>query len=94
MTKAELVDEIAKQAGITKKAGGAAVNAFVKAIYASLMKKDSKIRIANLGTFTVVHRKARTGVNPQTQKKIKIPAMNVPRFTASKALKEAVHKAK
>jgi DNA-binding protein HU-beta len=94
MTKAELVDWMAKEAGITKKAAAAAINAFVKAIHGSLKKKGGKIRVAELGTFLVVHRKARTGVNPQTRKKIKIPAGNVPRFRASKSLKQAVHKAK
>jgi DNA-binding protein HU-beta len=94
MTKAELVDGMAKEAGITKKAAAKALTAFVKAIQNSLKKKGGKIRVAELGTFLVVHRKARTGVNPQTRKKIKIPAGNVPRFRASKSLKQAVHKAK
>jgi DNA-binding protein HU-beta len=94
MTKAELVDEIAKEAGITKSAAAKALNAFVKAIHDSLKKKTGKIRVADLGTFLVVHKKARIGVNPQTKKKIKIPAGNVPRFRASKSLKEAVGKLK
>lgn len=94
MTKAELVDGMAKEAGITKKAAAKALAAFVKAIHGSLKKKGGKIRVADLGTFLVVHRKARTGVNPQTRKKIKIPAGNVPRFRASKSLKQAVQKAK
>jgi DNA-binding protein HU-beta len=94
MTKAELINWMAKEAGIPKKAAAAALNAVVGAIHASLKKKGGKIRIADLGTFTVVHRKARNGVNPQTKKTIKIPAKNVPRFRASKSLKQAVHKAK
>ncbi len=94
MTKAELINWMAKEAGITKKAANAALNTVVGAIHASLKKKDGKIRIAGLGTFVVVHRKARTGVNPQTKAKIKIPAGNVPRFRASTALKQAVNKAK
>jgi len=94
MTKAELVNWMAKEAGIAKKGAAAALEAFVKAIHNSLKKKDGKIRIPDLGTFIVVHRKARTGVNPQTRKKIKIAAVNVPRFRASKSLKQAVHKAK
>ncbi len=89
MTKAELVGSVAKAAGITKSAAGKALNAFVKAIHDSLKKKSGKIRIADLGTFAVVHRKARAGVNPQTKTKIKIPAKNVPGFRASKALKQA-----
>ncbi len=94
MTKAELVKKIAKDAGITGKAADKALKAAVSAIHDSLKKKDGKIRIADLGTFVVVHKKARTGVNPQTKQKIKIPAGNVPRFRASTALKQAVNKAK
>ncbi len=94
MTKAELINWMAKEAGITEKGAAAALDAFVKAIHGSLKKKAGKIRVADLGTFLVVHKKARTGVNPQTKAKIKIPAGNVPRFRASKSLKQAVHKAK
>ncbi len=94
MTKAELVNLMAKESGVTKNAAGKALNSFVKAIHDSLKKKGGKIRVAELGTFVVVHRKARTGVNPQTQKKMKIAAGNVPRFRASKALKQTVSKAK
>ncbi|MDQ7782040.1 MAG: HU family DNA-binding protein [Desulfomonilaceae bacterium] len=92
MTKAELVGMIAEEAGITKKAASAALEAIVTAIYSSLKKKDGTIRIADLGSFKVVRRKARTGVNPQTRKKIKIPAADVPRFAAAKALRDAVKK--
>ena len=94
MTKAELINWMAKEADITKKAAAAALNAVIAAITAALKKKGGKIRIADLGTFVVVHKKARTGVNPQTKAKIKIPAGNVPRFRASTALKQAVNKAK
>jgi DNA-binding protein HU-beta len=94
MTKNELVGWMAKEASITKKGAAAALGAFVKTIHDSLKKKTGKIRVADLGTFLVVHKKARTGVNPQTKAKIKIAAGNVPRFRASKSLKEAVHKAK
>jgi nucleoid DNA-binding protein len=94
MKKAELVAKIAEQAGITKKAAEAALGAVIGAICDSLKMKDGSVRIADLGTFKVSHRKARAGVNPQTGKKIKIPATNVPRFTASKALREAVKKSK
>jgi nucleoid DNA-binding protein len=71
-----------------------ALDAFVGAIHESLKKKEGKIRISDLGTFKVVKKKARTGVNPQTRQKIKIPATKVPRFSASRALKESVKKAK
>ena len=94
MTMLELVGRISTEAGISKKAAAAALKAIIGAVHDSLKKKDGKIRISDLGTFRVLHRKARAGVNPRTQKKIKIPAMNVPRFNASKALKDAAKKAK
>ncbi|MDQ7784456.1 MAG: HU family DNA-binding protein [Desulfomonilaceae bacterium] len=94
MTKAELVAHMAEEAGVTKKAAAAALNAIVTAIHESLKKKDGKIRIADLGTFRVIKKKARMGVNPQTRQKIKIPAAKVPRFTASRALRDAAKKAK
>ncbi len=94
MTKADLIKQIGKEAGITKKAAGSALNAFIAAIHDSLKKEDGNIRVAELGTFLVVHKKARTGVNPRTKKKIHIGASKVPRFRAAKSLRQAVKKAK
>ncbi len=90
MTKAELVSRMAEQANITKKSAALALQAFVKSVHESLAKKDGKIRVSDLGTFRIAKRKARTGVNPQTQKKIKIKASLVPRFSAARALRDAV----
>jgi nucleoid DNA-binding protein len=94
MTKDELVTKIAQDSGISKKAAGQALNAVVGAIHDTLKRKEGSIRLAGLGTFKVVQRQSRNGINPQTKKKIKIPATKVPRFSASKALKEAVKKGK
>ncbi len=94
MTKSELVGRIAEKAGISKKAADAALKAMIGAVHDSFKEKDGSIRIADLGTFRISERKARTGVNPQNGKKMKIPAMKVPRFSAAKALKEIVKQAK
>ena len=94
MNKADLVSHVAKQAGITKKSATIALDAIVGAVHDSLKTKGGSIRISDLGTFKVSQRKARAGVNPQTGQKIKIPATKVPRFSASKALKEAAKKSK
>jgi len=56
-----------------------------------LLGLDGAVRIPDLGTFLVFHKKARTGVNPRTGKKMKIPASNVPRFKASRSLKQHEH---
>jgi len=89
MTKAELVSEIAKKTNVNKKGVEAVLKSLIESLQAAL-KKDGKIRLDGLGTFRVVQRKARTGVDPRTKAKIKIPAKKVPAFKAAQALKEAV----
>jgi len=89
MTKAELVSQVAKEAKVTKKAVDAVLKSLIEAVQQTL-KKGGEIRIASLGTFRVVQRKARMGVNPRTKAKIKIPAKKTPAFRAAKALKDAV----
>jgi nucleoid DNA-binding protein len=89
MTKADLVARIAKDADISKKAAQAALDSLVDVVHTAI-KKTGRIRVDKLGTFRVIKRKARTGVNPQTGAKIKIPAKKAPAFTAAKALKTAV----
>jgi DNA-binding protein HU-beta len=88
MTKAELVSKLAEEAQLTKKVAAAILDSLVETLQAGL-KKGVKIRIAGLGTFAVADRKARTGVNPRTRAKIKIPATKAPVFRAAKALKDA-----
>jgi DNA-binding protein HU-beta len=89
MTKADLVAHIAEEAGISKKAAGIALDSVVEAIH-DVLKKGDKIRIADLGSFSVVKRKARQGVNPRTREPLKIPATKAPKFTPAKALKDSV----
>ncbi len=91
MTKAELVGYMAEQAGISKKAAGLALDSLVASIHDAL-NAGERIRIADLGSFSVVARKARKGVNPRTRKPIQIPPTKAPKFTAAKALREAVKK--
>lgn len=89
MTKAELVSVMAQEAGITKAAATAALEAYVTAVSKEL-KKSGKIGLVGFGTFSVVKRKAREGRNPQTGKTIKIPAKKVIKFKAGKALADKV----
>jgi DNA-binding protein HU-beta len=90
MNKAELVSHVAKETNLAKKATEAVLNSLIGAIHDSL-KKSGEIRIDGLGTFKVIDRKARTGVNPRTGAKLDIPATQVPSFRAAKALKEVVN---
>lgn len=89
MTKAELVDKIAKDACITKKAAESALGSLTTGIRDSL-KKGRKVTLVGFGTFSVARRAARNGRNPQTGDIIKIKASKTPRFRAGKALKDAV----
>jgi DNA-binding protein HU-beta len=90
MTKAELVDKMAKDAGISKVAASAALNSFMGSVTKALKKKDGKVTLVGFGTFSKVRRKARKGRNPQTGEPIKIKATNVVKFKAGKQLKDAV----
>ena len=89
MNKKELIAVIAEEAALTKKDSEAFVNAFTAAVGAEL-KTGGQIQLTGFGTFEVLKRNARTGINPQTGKKIKIKATKVPKFKAGKGLKDAV----
>jgi len=88
VNKGDLINEVAKLVG-TKKEAQAAVECVFDSI-AKALKKKGQVAIAGFGTFKVAKRKARTGRNPQTGEEIKIAAKSVPKFTAGKALKDAV----
>ena len=90
MTKAELVATMAKDAKISKAAAGKALDSFSDSVKKALKKKDGKVTLVGLGTFAKVHRKARTGRNPQTGATINIKARNAVKFKPGKALKDAV----
>ncbi|MFX0198942.1 MAG: HU family DNA-binding protein [Candidatus Hodarchaeota archaeon] len=90
MTKAELIEQMAKDAGITKASATKALDSLVDGVKQTLKKKDGKITLVGFGTFAKVHRKARNGINPATGEKIKIKARNAVTFKAGKALKDAV----
>ncbi|CDE85473.1 histone family protein DNA-binding protein [Coraliomargarita sp. CAG:312] len=88
MNKAELIVEIQKQLGkdATKACAEKALNTVLDAIKAGV-KKHKKLQLIGFGTFSVVERKARTGINPQTKEKIKIKASKVVKFKPGAAFK-------
>ena len=90
MTKAELIEKVAKDAEISKTAAAAALNSFIDGVTQALKKKDRKVTLVGFGTFTKVKRKARNGRNPQTGESIKIKAKNVVKFKPGKKLSESV----
>jgi DNA-binding protein HU-beta len=89
MTKAELIEKIAKDVKLSKAAADKAINSFVDGVKKAL-KKGDRVALIGFGTFAVSQRKARKGRNPQTGKEIKIAARKVPVFKAGAGLKKAV----
>lgn len=87
MSKAELVEKIASQAGLTKADAERAVNAFVNVVTAGLKAGDD-ITLVGFGTFSTGERAARQGRNPQTGETITIAAKKVVKFKPGKALRE------
>ena len=93
INKEILVEMVANKVGQTKKEVEIVVDAVVEAITDAL-HQDRKVTIAGFGTFKVTHRASREGINPQTKERITIQAVNTPKFTAGKRLKEAVRSQK
>lgn len=89
MTKADLINAVAKGAKISKSAAGRAVDSVISGVKKAL-KDGKKVTLVGFGTFSTVKRKARKGRNPRTGEEIRIPAVRAPKFTAGKALKSAV----
>jgi DNA-binding protein HU-beta len=91
MTKAELVDSIAEEAGITKAQANAALKSFTENVIKALKRKEGKLTLVGFGTFSKVRRKQRKGRNPRTGEEIKIKASNVVKFKGGKNLKDAIN---
>ena len=90
MNKADLIDAMAEDAGISKSAAKKALDSFVENVSGSL-KKGNRISLVGFGSFSVSMRSAREGRNPQTGAAIKIPAKNVVKFKAGADLNSKVN---
>ncbi len=90
MKKVELVEAVAKNAGLTKADATRAIDATFDAITGAL-KKGDKLTLIGFGTFGVSRREARTGRNPQTGAEVKIPARNAVTFKAGTQLKNEIN---
>jgi DNA-binding protein HU-beta len=90
MTKAELIEKMAKDAKITKVAAGVVLESFMGNVAKALKKRNAKVTLVGFGTFRKSYRKTRMGRNPQTGKKIKIKGRNVVTFKAGKTLRNKI----
>ncbi|HEY4480117.1 MAG TPA: HU family DNA-binding protein [Candidatus Paceibacterota bacterium] len=89
MNKADLANAVHEKLGGTKVQAEEVVETIISEIVGSL-KKGQEVSIAGLGIFATKTRAARTARNPRTGATVNVPAMKVPKFRASKALKDAV----
>ncbi len=92
MTKAELIAAVADGAGLTKVEADKVLKSLLENV-AICLKKGDKLSLVGFGTFSTVKRAARKGQNPQTGKKISIPASVSPKFKAGKGLRDLVNTA-
>jgi DNA-binding protein HU-beta len=93
MNKAELIDQIAKDADITKAQANEALDSFTSAVIETL-KNGDRVTLVGFGTFSVSERAERNGRNPQTGDIIKISARKVPKFKAGKEFSDKISDAK
>lgn len=85
MNKTDLVNEIAAKAGLNKVAAKAALDACLESIEQALAN-DDKVQLLGFGTFAVVEKPERQGINPSTKEKITIPARKVVKFKPAATL--------
>src|ERR1700704_4702028 len=90
MTKAELVDEVARVVQLTKKQAETIVNIVFDSIVESL-RSGQKIELRGFGSFRLRSRKSRTGRNPKTGERVEVPSKKIPYFKPGKELKELIN---
>jgi len=90
MTKAELIDDIARRSNLSRAQSKLAVEAFVASVTASL-KKGEEVRLVWFGSFTPVARAAGLARNPRTGAQVKRAASKTARFRIGEALKSALN---
>ena len=91
MTKAELVDEVGREAALTRKHSEVIVDAVFSSIVEALQRGD-KIELRGFGSFRVRRRRSRSGRNPKTGQGVLVPAKAVPSFKPGKELRELINR--
>ena len=90
MNKADLVNSISEQTGLTKTKSNQVVDA-ITSVIAETLSKGEKVTLVGFGTFTTTERNARKGRNPKTGEVIEIPAKRVAKFKAGSDLTKNVN---
>jgi len=90
MNKAQLIDAIAGDSGLTKADAKKALDAFIN-VTGDALKSGDRVALVGFGSFGVSERSARTGRNPQTGAEIQIPAKKVVKFKAGSELTDSIN---
>src|SRR5215210_5513052 len=90
MTKADLVEEVAKVTELTRKDSEVIVDTLFESVIKAL-KTGDKLEVRGFGSFRVRQRNSRVGRNPKTGEKVEVPAKRVPYFKPSKELKDLIN---
>ncbi|MGD9161973.1 MAG: HU family DNA-binding protein [Desulfobacteraceae bacterium] len=90
MNKKEMIEKMAKDAGISQAAANRALDSFIEGVNKALKKKNGSFTLVGFGSFKKIYRKTRTGHNPQTGEKMKIKGKNVVKFSPGKKLRDFV----
>ena len=91
MTKADLVEKVAREADMTKKDAEQLVEIIFDSIIETL-NSGEKIELRGFGSFRVRERNSRKGRNPKTGEPLEIPAVKTVKFTAGKSFKDSINK--
>jgi len=91
MTKQEFIDKLAKKADLSKKDARNVVDSALDLII-DQVKRNNKVTLTGFGTFEARKQKATQRINPQTGRKMNVPAKNVPKFRPGKQFKESLAK--
>jgi len=91
LTKADLVEEVARSTQLTKKQAEEIVNTVFRTIVESL-QTGRKIELRGFGSFRIRNRGARMGRNPKTGEKVEVPPKRIPYFKPGKELKEQLNR--
>lgn len=89
MNKAKLIEQMAKTTKLSKATCKDCLESFLSTVSGAL-KQGKQVVLTGFGTFSVIKRKSRTGINPVTRQAMTIPAKKVPKFKPGKALKDLV----
>lgn len=89
MNKSELINEVARKTGLSRREAEVGIQTMLDAI-SNELAQNKKVTLTGFGTFDVGQRKARTGVNPRTGQPINISATKMPRFKPSRSLRSTI----